>query len=188
MNNAQKIILIGGSTGAYDLIKQIIAITPSPITCAICIVLHRTAIHLSKIEQLLSKKYKRSILLAEHNMDIKQNHIYFAQPGVHLHIESNLKFSLKNTDPINYSKPSIDILFESCAKVYKHDCHAFLLSGANADGAKGLKIIKENGGKTFVQHPNDAQINTMPTSALKLSSDTVQLRNFEILKYFSTLL
>lgn len=185
---ANKIILIGGSAGSYDLITQILEVIPNPVDCAICVIIHRNPLYLSKIEKILSNKHKRSILLAEEKMEIQPNHIYFAPPAYHLLVEPNLTFSLDSSEPVNYSRPSIDVLFESCAQIFKQNCTAFLFSGANSDGAKGLKTIEDFQGETYIQHPNEAPISTMPNAAIKLSTNAQILSNQQIINYFNSLI
>lgn len=187
MNRAEKIILIGGSAGAYSLITQILEVVPNPIDYAICVITHRNPHYSSDIEQILATKHKRAILIAEDKMEIMRNHIYFAAPAYHLLIEPNYTFSLDISEPINFSKPSIDVLFETCAQIYKENCYAFLLSGSNVDGARGLKTIEDFHGTTFIQDPNDAIIDIMPNSALKILKNTQILSNKEIINYFSSL-
>lgn len=94
--------------------------------------------------------------------------IYHAPPGYHLLIERDRSFSLSMDDPVNLSRPSIDLLFESAARAYGPSLVGILLTGANHDGARGLREIKLRGGQTLVQDPRHAEVPTMPKAALEL--------------------
>lgn len=181
---ASEIILIGGSAGSYNLINEILEILPTNLEQAICIVLHRNPSFPTKIETSLSEKLNRPILSVLDKMKIRKNHIYFAPPAYHLLVEPNFTFSLDGSEPINFSRPSIDVLFQTCAQVYGEKCISFLLSGANSDGALGLKAIEDFGGKTFVQDPKDAIMDVMPLAGIQASNKAKVLRNHEIINYF----
>lgn len=187
MKKAENIILIGGSAGSYGLILNILDSIPNPISTAICVVIHRNLSISTCMEEELTLKYNRPIVAVEDKMDILENHIYFAPPGYHLLIDPSFTFSLDISEPVNFAIPSIDILFETSAQIFQENCTAFLLSGANNDGANGIRIIDSFKGSTFIQNPKEAVIDVMPDSALKLSSNAKTLTNQEIIKYFCLL-
>ena len=97
---------------------------------------------------------------------IEKEQIYFAPPNYHLLVERDFSLSLSQEDPVVFSRPSIDVLFESAARSLGEKVCGVLLTGANEDGAAGLKFIQACGGYTIVQNPMDAEIPTMPQSAL----------------------
>jgi two-component system chemotaxis response regulator CheB len=103
---------------------------------------------------------------AEDKEQIADHHIYFAPPGYHLLIERDHSFSLSQDDPVQFARPSIDVLFESAAVVYGAGACGIILTGANADGAEGLNTIHSQGGYTMVQDPSSAEVSMMPASAL----------------------
>ena len=94
--------------------------------------------------------------------------LYFASPGYHLSVEHDRSLSLSQEDRVHFSRPSIDILFESAADAYGDGLVGVLLTGANEDGARGLARIKEHGGTTLIQDPHEAQVAVMPEAALAL--------------------
>jgi two-component system chemotaxis response regulator CheB len=94
--------------------------------------------------------------------------IYFAPANYHLVIENDKTFSLNIDRKINFSRPSIDCLFFSASDVYRDKLLGILLTGANNDGAKGMKYIQINGGLTIVQDPKDAEVSSMPMSAIEI--------------------
>ena len=99
---------------------------------------------------------------------ISAGQIYVAGPGYHLSVEHDLTLSLSQEEPVHFSRPAIDFLFISAADAYGDSLLGVLLTGANEDGARGLAYIKNNGGRTIVQDPRDAQVALMPEAALAL--------------------
>lgn len=184
---AEDITLVGGSAGSYNLIVEIIESLPSQFSGALVIVIHRNPKYKTKIEDTLSKRLHRDIIQAGDKMDILQNMIYFAVPGYHLLIEPDHTFSLDISDPVQFSRPSIDVLFETAAEVYKERCTAFLLSGGNKDGSDGLHVIHQMGGKTVIQSPEDALIPTMPQHAIRENTGTTIFTDRQIISYFKNL-
>ncbi|MBE8720115.1 chemotaxis protein CheB [Sphingobacterium pedocola] len=187
MAQAEDIILIGGSAGSYGVIVNMLESIPAKISSAIIVIIHRNAKYPTQMEKSLTLKLKRPILSAEDKVTIEGNNIYFASPGYHLLVEPDHTFSLDISDPVNFSRPSIDVLFESAAEVYTTRCTALLLSGANNDGAYGIKRVEFFGGTSIIQDPNDALINTMPNSAITTSSKANVLKNKEIINYFCSI-
>ncbi|SRR5690606_19148345 len=185
--SAQKIILIGGSAGSYNLIWDILHVLPREISSAICVVIHRNPNFDTQIEASLSRRLERNVISVVDKTEIRNNNIYFAPPGYHLLIEPDLTFSLDSSEPVNYSRPSIDVLFETTAEIYGKNCMAFLLSGANTDGGKGLMSIDANGGKIFVQDPEEAAIDTMPKYALEINPNAKILSKAAIIDFFRNL-
>ncbi|SFT13330.1 chemotaxis protein CheB [Sphingobacterium wenxiniae] len=184
---AKNIILIGGSAGSYPIIIQIIEALPVYFRAAIIVLIHRNARYETHMEETLTKKSGRVISQANDKEPILQNSIYFATPGYHLLVEPGYTFALDSSEPVAFSRPSIDVLFESAADVYQKDCTAFLLSGANKDGANGISHIDQMGGQTFIQSPDEALITTMPLSAIEQSETSTIYSNQEIISYFRNL-
>lgn len=161
-----KYIFIGGSAGSGKVINRalssIIIEKFNPVT----IVRHIDSSRDSKYMELLSDKYKLNIVEPNDKDRINSSTVYFAPAGYHLLIEENVSFALSVDDKINYSRPSIDALFESAAKALGSKVTAILLSGSNNDGSYGLEKIKENGGSTIVEDPESSEFPTMPLSAI----------------------
>src|SRR5690606_36858494 len=142
MSIAKEIILDGGSAGSYPLITTLLGQLPSYFEQAICIVLHRNKKFETQIERSLAKKLQRKITSVYYNMKIQKNYVCFATAAYQLLVERDYIFSLICSEYINYSSPSIHVLFETAAQIYKKSYTAFLLSGANADGAQGLALVE----------------------------------------------
>lgn len=164
-----KTIVIGGSAGSFQVVTSILTELPEKIDFSIILCLHRLRYVRSGFVEALRLKTKCPIIEPFDKEPIKTGTIYLAPSNYHILVENDHSISLSTEEPYNHSRPSIDLLFESAASIYKNDLTGIILSGANIDGAKGLKCIKDYGGFTIVQDPKEAQINTMPNEAIKLS-------------------
>jgi len=184
---ATNIIVIGGSAGAYELIVEILDHLPTNFLVAIVIVLHRNSKYETKIETSLSKRLNRNVISVRDKLPILENHIYFAPPGYHTLVEPDQIFSLDISDPVQFSRPSIDVFFESVAAVYGRNATAFLLSGANNDGSEGIKTLINHGATCYAQKPEEAIIDTMPLAGIQASNKVVVVSNKQIIEYFSQL-
>ncbi len=184
---ANHIIVIGGSAGAYELIVDILDHLPASFAAAIVIVLHRNSKYETKIESSLSKRLNREVISIKDKYPILANSIYFAPPGYHTLVEPDHYFSLDVSEPVQFSRPSIDVFFESVAEVYGPKAIGFLLSGANNDGANGFKALLDAGATCYVQDPSDAVIDTMPKSGIASSKNVKILSNEEIVNYFNSI-
>lgn len=161
-----KVVLIGGSTGSIDVLLQLLPALRPPLSFALIIVLHRKNTADSALATLLSLKTTIPLKEVDDKDGIMPGNIYLAPADYHLLIEQNGTFSLDDSEKINYSRPSIDVTFESAADVYGSSLSGILLSGANSDGTNGLKAIKKAGGITVVQKPESAQVAYMPNQAI----------------------
>lgn len=158
-------LLIGGSAGSLDVLFQILPLIRSDITFAIIIVLHRKAGNDAILPGLLNFKTKLPVREIEEKEKIMAATIYIAPSDYHLLIEKNHTFSLDCSEKVNYSRPSIDVTFQSAAEVYKDQLVCLLLSGANIDGIEGLKSVNHFGGRVFIQNPQSAAMPYMPAQA-----------------------
>ena len=113
-------------------------------------------------------------------VSINNNTLYIAPAGYHTLIEKGGYFGLDVSDAVWYSKPSIDVTFESAAEIYKDRCTAILFSGANQDGALGMLKLKNAGSLTIVQDPRDAEMPEMPKAAININAADYVLRTSEI--------
>ncbi len=158
-------IVIGASAGGMHVVSRILAHLPADFKLPVIIVQH---LHKTQDGYLIEFYNSNTILPvreAEDKLDIQPSHIYIAPPDYHLLIEQDETLSLSRDEKVNYSRPSIDVLFESAADVYGSELIGVILTGANNDGSHGLKCIMEHGGLTLVQDPETAQFPEMPRSA-----------------------
>jgi two-component system chemotaxis response regulator CheB len=158
-------IAIGGSAGALEPLFEILKELPSAISAPVIVVMHVLPNHPSLIPELLEQACPdRIVHEAEDKEPLQRRTIYVAPPNYHLLVEHDRTFALSVDDPVNFSRPSIDVLFESAADAFGHRLVGVLLSGSNADGAAGLAAIVRQGGAAIVQA--DASYPTMPEAGL----------------------
>jgi two-component system chemotaxis response regulator CheB len=183
----RKILLLAGSAGGFSVILHILKSLERPIRIPVIVIVHRNPKYASSIEDTLSKALVQKIKTADDKEAIENGTIYFAPAGYHLLVEPDYSFSLDISEPVQYSRPSIDVTFESVAEIYKENCTAILFSGANQDGAQGLLMIKRYGGTTFVQDPVTAEVPIMPEAAIQLDAQERILSIQEIKDYIKQL-
>lgn len=158
-------LIIGGSAGSLDVLLKIFPSLGIGLSFPVIVVLHRLPGADYLLTDLLTSKTKLIVKEAEEKVAIRAGTIYLAPSDYHLLIENNRTFSLDYSEKVNYSRPSIDVAFQSAAEVYKSNLVALLLSGANADGAEGLKMVKQYGGLAAIQNPQSAAVSYMPAHA-----------------------
>jgi two-component system chemotaxis response regulator CheB len=160
-------VIIGGSAGSLEGILAILAGLNTKLRISMIIVIHRKSSNDNTLVDLLNSKINWPVKEAEEKEAILPGHIYIAPADYHLLIENDHTFSLDYSEKVNYSRPSIDVTFDSAASVYTISLLAILLSGANADGSEGMKSIKARGGLCIVQEPSSADVDFMPRMAIE---------------------
>jgi two-component system chemotaxis response regulator CheB len=161
----RNIIVIGASTGGFEAIKQLVAALPATLDATIFIVWHMSSDVTGLLPQVLNRQ---NTLMASNAIDgelIRSNHIYVAPPDKHLLMERGLVRVTRGPKE-NRFRPAVDPLFRSAAEHYSSRVIGVILSGALADGTAGLWTIKSRGGLAVVQEPADAEVSSMPESAL----------------------
>jgi two-component system chemotaxis response regulator CheB len=177
-----EVLLLGGSAGSFKLIFSIATGFEPDLNKAVIIVIHRKKNIFSEIGNLFAEKSRISFREISDKDPINKNTVYIAPANYHTLIEKNNYFSLDVSDAVWYSKPSIDVTFESAAEIYKNRCTAILFSGANQDGAEGLLKLRNNGALTIVQDLEDAEMGEMPAAAININAAEYILRTSEILE------
>lgn len=173
-------IVIGTSAGGIDALMQILPGLPATFHLPIIIVLHVPEDRESRLAEIFQFRLAVSVHEAADKEPIRPGTVYFAGAGYHLAVEQDRCFSLSCEAPLNYSRPSIDILMESAAEAYGAGLAGILLTGANVDGASGLHQIQRCGGMTVVQDPAEAQVAIMPAAAISAFEPDVILRLADI--------
>lgn len=161
-----KAVVIGGSAGSIEVLLQLLPALPSALSFTVVIVLHRKPSAESSLANLLSLKTAMPIQEVEDKDAVLPGAMYLAPADYHLLIEKQGVFSLDSSEKVNYSRPSLDVTFESAADVYGPALVGILLSGANADGTAGLNAIKQAGGVIVAQDPETAVSSFMPQQAI----------------------
>lgn len=165
-------LVIGVSSGGLKALTQILPKLPAGYPLAVIIVQHRGEVVFEpggKSDFLVSyfrRICKMAVKEAVLGEPVKMGTIYIAPVKYHLLIEKTQHFSLSLEPPVNFSIPSIDVLFETASACYKNQLIGLILTGANSDGSLGLKEIHRNGGLTLVQEPTTAEIDVMPKAAI----------------------
>lgn len=163
-----KIIVIGASLGGLNALTTLLQAFPPDFAHSVVIVQHREK---DSPEERLIAILQRACALPVNSVEDKQllksGQAYIAPPDYHLQVD-NGHFSLSVDEPVNFARPSIDVLFESAATVYGEQTIGVLLTGASADGSAGLFAIKKAGGLTVAQDPSTAEATLMPKSAIEL--------------------
>jgi len=176
-------VVIGVSAGGFDALHLLVAQLPASFNLPIAIVQHRASCDDSYLAQHLNINADIEVKDVVDKEPIRSGIVYIAPPDYHLLIERGPYFSLSRDDKVNYSRPSIDVLFESAADIYRQACLAIILTGKNHDGAVGLAKIVANGGTAIVQDPNSAESSEMPYAAINKVPTALILSLTEITDY-----
>lgn len=181
-----ELIVIGGSAGSLEVIMQVLPVLPPDLHASIILVVHRKTGD-SLLTKLLTGKTKLPVMEAEDKETLRHGTIYIAPPDYHLLIEKDRTISLDYSEKINYSRPSIDVTFETAAEVFHSQMAAVLLSGANADGAEGMQLVKKMGGFTVAQKPSDSSVDVMPLAAINRAAVSKIMTIEEMKQWFASL-
>ena len=182
-----KALVIGGSAGSLDVLLKVLPDLHTDLSFPIIIVVHRKQGTDFLLADLLSAKTTLKVKEVEEKEQINAKTIYIAPSDYHLLIEKDFSFSLDYSEKINYSRPSIDVTFQSAAEVYIDKLACLLLSGSNADGVNGLTIMKSYGGLALAQDPSTASMAYMPEQAiLKVEIDHI-LKIEDMANYINSL-
>jgi len=167
MTAAVDLVVIGGSAGAIEVLHRVLAGLPRDYAAATAIVIHVSPDTPSLLAEIFSNRLGARVKLAEDKEPIVGGMIYFASPDYHLLVERSRTFALSRDSRLHFSRPAIDVLFESAAEAYGERLMGIILSGANGDGAAGLKAVADAGGITVVQSLESAEMIAMPATALQ---------------------
>lgn len=181
-----EILLLGGSAGSFNLIFRVIKNFNADLGKSVIIVIHRKKNFFSEIEKLFSENSRISLREITDKEAVKNNTIFIAPANYHTLIEKEKCFALDVSESVWFSRPSIDVTFESAAEVYKGSCTAILLSGANQDGAEGLLKLRNYGSLTIAQDPADAEMPQMPQAAIDINAAEYILHTNQILELLQT--
>ena len=166
------ILIIGGSAGSLSRVLRLLPHLTKELNITVILIFHRKEAEDSTLKDIVMHKSGLTVKEVEDKDPILKHHIYIAPADYHLLIEKDLTFSLDFSEKINFSRPSIDVTFESAADAFGESVIGLLLSGANADGVNGLQAIQERGGRIAVQDPKSAEVPYMPQQAVdKLNVD-----------------
>lgn len=170
---APEAVVVGASAGAVEALLALLPPLPEGLPVPVLVVVHVPSDRRSALPALFAERCRVPVLEAEDKLRSDPGRVYFAPAGYHLLVERGGGLALSVDDPVNLSRPSIDVLFESAAWAYGARLLGIVLSGANADGAAGLAAIRGRGGLGWAQSPATARARAMPAAAIAAGVDAV---------------
>jgi two-component system chemotaxis response regulator CheB len=163
-------IVMGASAGGLLALSLILETLPADFRLPFIVIQHRAKDEKALLQEVLQQKCRIQVKEADEKEPVTGGIIYLGPAGYHLLIEKNRSFSLSCDPPVHFSRPSIDVLFETAAEVYGSSLTGIILTGANEDGAAGIQAIRRRGGITIAQNPAAAQFPVMPRAAIATGS------------------
>jgi two-component system chemotaxis response regulator CheB len=160
-------VVIGASAGGVEALEVLLPALPATFGPSLFIVLHLPRERPSLLVEIFQRRCVLPVREAEDKEPAQSGTVYFAPPDYHLLVERDHQIALSADEPVHYSRPSVDVLFESAADAYRERLLGVILSGGNEDGAAGLDAVRRGGGVTVVQQPESAKVPVMIVSALQ---------------------
>lgn len=163
-----KAIVIGGSAGSYAVVSRMLSALPADFALPIIICMHRQKHVRAGFVETLDERSPLRVVEPMDKQAVERGHVYVAPANYHLFVEFDGTLSLSIEEEHLFCRPAIDYTLESASRAWRNRCVGIILTGANKDGAEGLKAIADRGGMTIVQDPLTADVPTMPRAALSL--------------------
>lgn len=160
-------VVIGTSAGGLAALSALVEGLGRDFPLPLLVVQHVPDNVPTQLAEIFARKTALRVKEADEKEPVVAGTLYFAAPGYHLLVERDFSLSLSQDEPVHFSRPAIDVLFESAADAWGPRVAGILLTGASEDGAAGLVAIQEAGGLTVVQDPAEAEVPTMPLAALQ---------------------
>lgn len=182
-----KAVIIGGSAGSFQVVTKILSSLPKNFPMPVLLCLHRLKHVRSGFMEALMLKSNIPVEEPYDKDQLKPGRAYLAPANYHMYIELANRIALSTEEPVNHSRPSIDLSFITAANAYRQKLIGIILSGANKDGAFGLKKVSENGGVAIVQDPNECEVRTMTQTALQLTKTDYVYSTDQIIKFLQKL-
>jgi two-component system, chemotaxis family, protein-glutamate methylesterase/glutaminase len=159
-----RLVAVGCSWGGLSALSRLFNALPGGLDAAVVVAQHRGPEE-SRLRSMLHGRSRLPVHEAEDKDELRPGRIFLAPPGYHVLVEPG-RLALSTEAPVNFARPSLDVLFESAADAYGPRCVGVVLTGASSDGAEGLRRICEAGGAAIVQQPETAERPEMPAAAL----------------------
>jgi two-component system chemotaxis response regulator CheB len=163
-------LLIGASAGGVEALSSLLPAVPRLARIPVVVVVHLPPSRPSLLPEVFAARCQARVCEAEDKQPVKSGTIWFAPANYHLLIERDRTFSLSVDEAVKFSRPAIDVLFESAADAYGSKLCVLVLTGANDDGALGARAIRNAGGTVVVQDPATADAKEMPNAAIALAN------------------
>lgn len=168
-------IAIGASAGGVQALLRILPALPESFPMPVLVVVHVPPRKDNALVELFGSKCRIAVKEAEDKEPALPGTVYFAPPDYHLLIEADGALALSSDEPVNHSRPAIDVLFETAADAFGPGLTGIVLTGANHDGAAGLAAVGRAGGIAIVEDPAHAEVATMPAAALAACASATAL-------------
>lgn len=181
------LVVIGASAGAVQALLALLPALPASFPLPVLVVVHVPPDRDNVLVPLLQAKCQLTVKEAEDKEPLVGGVVYFAPSDYHLLVESGRTLALSSDEPVNYSRPSIDVLFESAADAFGGGVVGVVMTGANHDGAAGLRAVSDVGGVTIVQDRAEAYATAMPDAALEACPAASTMTLDAIASYLSSL-
>ncbi len=164
-------VVVGASAGALRALELLLPPLATKLELPVVVVVHVMPQRPSLLVELFRRKCTCPVNEAEDKVVIAPG-VWFAPPDYHVLVERDETFCLSQDEPVRFARPSIDVLFESAAEHWGPNLAAFVLTGANDDGAAGAARVRGGGGAVYVQDPSEAEAPSMPQAAITASQPT----------------
>ena len=179
----ERIVVIGASAGGFSALQTIFSDLGSEFNFPILVCKHLGIGDEKGLVDVLANRTGTTVMLSEDKLLMCNGCIYMAPGNYHLQVESREMLSLSIDERVCHSRPAIDVLFESAADVFGENVTAIVLTGANSDGAAGVRAVKEAGGKVVAQSPESAEVKIMPKAAIETGCTDAILNLADIAGY-----
>jgi two-component system chemotaxis response regulator CheB len=173
-------VVIGTSAGGVEALSQLLPALPADGQAAVFVVIHLPRERPSLLVEIFGGKCAAPVREAQDKEPVEPGTVYFAPPDYHLLVDEGPQTALSADELVNFSRPSVDVLFESAADVYGSRLLGIVLTGASHDGAAGLAAVARAGGRAVVQRPATAQAPIMVEAALARTPSAAALTLGEI--------
>lgn len=187
LDKKYKAVIIGGSAGSFAVVSKILSHIRSDFPLPIILCLHRLKHIRSGLVEGLNIKSNIPVVEPFDKDKIVPGYVYLAPSNYHLFIELDNTFSLSTEEVSFHSRPLIDHTLSSAGYIFREKAIGILLTGANKDGAKGMKDIADRKGFTIVQDPKSCEVDTMPKAALKIMEPDLILDHLGIIDFLNSL-
>jgi two-component system chemotaxis response regulator CheB len=166
-------VVIGASAGAVEALNLLLPPLPRNLGVPVVVLVHVPNHVPSLLVELFGSRCALPVREPLDKEPVGAGTVWFAPPNYHLLIERDRSFALSTEEPVNFSRPSIDVLFESAADAYGPSLLALVLTGASRDGCAGARRVRRAGGLVAVQDPSTAEAPLLPSMALGEASPQV---------------
>lgn len=163
---AAQALLVGGSAGAVEALNQLLPVVPEDARVPVLVIVHLPPNRASLLPEVFAPRCRAKVLEPEDKQAMTAGTIWFAPANYHLLLEADRSFAFSTDLPVNFSRPSLDVTFESAADVFGESLCCIVLTGANEDGSRGAQLVRQKGGVVIVQEPRSAEAKQMPIAAI----------------------